>query len=179
MAKANTRRQKRKAKAPTPANDYLDATIERLAKGDHSEMVETKAEGQSSRTVLTRRFRASRLDALHRNGKLTVVQHFAGDWYRTRAEEAACSPSVIGGYGQGAGGSAQFYAFLPRTLAQLDAQSQLRQARAQWPIGMQGFMDRFLIRDEMPRYGGKQAVKALKDIRNALDELARWLRVGC
>ena len=167
---------RKKTKAARPSEIVWDATPERMAKGDYSEMVETKAEG-SSRTVKTRRFSSTKLDRMHRAGKLTWVQHFAGDWYRSKAEESELEQSVIGGYGQGVGGGVKFYAFLPRTVSAMDSANQLRAARQQWPIGMQGFMDRLLIHDDLPRYGGREAMRKISEIRRALDKLALWLRL--
>ena len=171
-----TAKSLRKRKARQPSVDCLDATPERLAKGDHNEFIETKHEG-SARTIRTRKFHAAKIDRLHRTGRLTWVQHFAGNWYRTKAEEARTEQSVISGYGQGVGGGVKFYAFLPRTNSALDAANQLRAARSQWPLGMQGFMDRLLIHDDLPRYGGRAAMRNLADIRRALDALAMWLRL--
>lgn len=175
MGKATGRKKGRSARLPQVTT--LDATPERLAKGDYSEMVETKEVGQSARAVQTRRFTSTKLDRLHRSGALTWVQHFAGDWYRTKAEESKCDPSVVSGYGQGVGGSVKFYAFLPRSVSQMDARDQLRAARQNWPVGMEGFMDRLLIHDAMPKYGGRAAMRNLADIRNALDVMAQWLRL--
>src|SRR3546814_20408233 len=48
---------------------------------------------------------------------------------------------------------------LPRTEAHLNARRQFMEARKEWPLSMQGFMDRFLIQDDMPRYGGSKAMQ--------------------
>src|SRR3546814_1317870 len=66
---------------------------------------------------------------------------------------------------------------LPRTEAQLNARRQFMEARKEWPISMQGFMDRFLIQDDMPRYGGSKAMRTIKQMQDALDRLADWLHL--
>src|SRR3546814_10377196 len=66
---------------------------------------------------------------------------------------------------------------LPRTEAQLNARRQFMEARKEWPLSMQGFMDRFLIQDDMPRYGGSKAMRTIKQMQDALDCLADWLHL--
>lgn len=172
------RGRKVKLKRKRPETEYMDATPERLAKGDYSEFIETKVEGQSARTTKARRFKSSKLDRLHRSGHLTWTQHYAGDWYRTTAESATTAPSVVSGYGQGVGGSVTFYAFLPKNIQQMEARDRIHEARKAWPDGMHGFMDRLLIRDELPAYGGRAAMRTVKEIQAALDAMARFLRIA-
>lgn len=164
---------------PRPqAVEYMDATPERLAKGDYSEIVQTKVEGQSARSTPTRRFKATKLDRLHRAGHIDWVQWYAGEWYRNTAQEADTAPSAISGYGQGIGGSVTFYAFLPRNIHQLEARDKLHAARKEWPDGMQGFMERLLLRDALPIYGGRAAMRTVAEIRKGLDAMAKFLRIA-
>ena len=71
-----------------------------------------------------------------------------------------------------------FYAFLPKNIKQLDAREKLRAARAEMPDHMRGFMDRLLIRDAFPVYGGRQAMRTLDEIRKGLDSIARHLKLA-
>lgn len=70
-----------------------------------------------------------------------------------------------------------FYAFLPRNIQQMEARDKIHEARKSWPAGMQGFMDRFLLRDEYPSYGGRAAMRTLREIQLSLDAMARFLRI--
>jgi len=38
-------------------------------------------------------------------------------------------------------------------------------------------MDRLLIHDELPRYGGRAAARNVQDMGKALDSLADWLKL--
>lgn len=157
---------------------HLDATPERLAKGDYSEWIDPRQidDNEQRNGTTARRFRDSYLDRLHRNGKLTWVQWYAGDWYRRCHESAFRHPKVTANYGDSNGGGECDYG-LPVTENQLRAREKLRAARTEWPKGMQGVMDRMLIHDAMPRYAGRKAMRAISDIRRALDAMAYHLRL--
>src|SRR3546814_6721906 len=47
-----------------------------------------------------RRFRSSHLDRLHKNGRLSWRQFYAGDVYRNTHARAALTPPVVAGYGE-------------------------------------------------------------------------------
>lgn len=164
-----THREK-KQKAPP-----IDATPERLAKEPDAEMVEVKDEKTKAGTVLVRRFRSTHLDRLHKNGKLTYIQWAAGEWYRNVYAEGHPAPRVTAKYGEHIPGGEPDYG-LARTDAQRKARDTWRQARAEWSRDQQGYMDRLLIKDELPRYGGRKAQRSIAFIRNALDDLAEYLR---
>ena len=168
----------RKRRPRPQAVEYMDATPERLAKGDYSEIVQTKVEGQSVRATPTRRFTTAKIDRLYRSNHLTWEQWYAGKWYAETAEKADTAPSSISGYGQGIGGSVTFYAFLPRNIHQLEARDKLHAARKEWPDGMQGFMERLLLRDALPIYGGRAAMRTVAEIRKGLDAMAKFLRIA-
>lgn len=158
----------------------IDATPERLAKGDESEFV-NPAEIDSKQTIaLTRRFRSSHLDRLYRkddpSSKLSWAQYYAGDWYRNLHARCHFALSVVASYGERTSAGEPSYG-LARTEAQARARQQYREARQHWPEGMTGFMERLLIRNEYPRYGGRAAMRNLDQIRAALSAMARYLRL--
>lgn len=155
----------------------IDATPERIAKG-HSEMVNpAEIDSREQQIGLTRRFRSSHIDRLYRNDRLTWVQWYAGDWYRNTHHRARFGLSVVASYGERTSASEPAYG-LPRTESQLRARRAVMDARGQWPRDMIGFMDRLLIHDEMPKYGGRAAARNLTRIRGALDVLAMHLRLS-
>lgn len=165
----------RKRKKVQQPRDHIDATPERLAKGDHSEMVNPAEIDSAEQPIgLTRRFKTSHLDRLHRNERLTWTQWYAGDWYRTTHARCGFSGSVVAGYGERTTGGEISYG-LARTERQAQARDLFRAARSHWPRDMIGFMDRFLIHDELPRYGGREAARRISRIGEALDQLNDWL----
>lgn len=168
---------RRKIKPKSPFTPPLDATPERLSKGDDSEIINpAEIDDREQAITLTRRFRSSTLDRLHRNGKLTWAQWYAGDQYRNAYHRSAFLLNVVASYGERTTGGEMSYG-LPRTEAQLRARNFVKQCREQIPFEMRGFMDRLLIHDEMPKYGGRAAMRNLTQIRNALDCLAYWMRL--
>src|SRR3546814_1700657 len=92
----------------------------------------------------------------------------ACDWYRNLHHRGRFGLQVVASYGERTTGGEVGYG-LPRTEAQLNARRQFMEARKEWPISMQGFMDRFLIQDDMPRYGGSKAMRTIKQMQDALD----------
>src|SRR3546814_7664241 len=81
------------------ATDVIDATPERLAKGDDSTFVNpAEIDSGEQHISLTRRFTLSHIDRLYRNEKLTWEQWYAGDWYRTQYFIGAIGSRVTGAY---------------------------------------------------------------------------------
>ncbi len=169
---------KRRA-APVRMPSGFDATPERIAKESGDVVQGLPDPGKP--IVYARQFRAPHLDRLYRAGALTWVQHYAGNWYRETHERCRFSLSIVASYGERTGAGeppGTFGVGLPRAEAQLRARKQLAGAREQWPQAMRGFMDRLILHDAMPRYGGRAAARNLTDIRNALDILAAHLRMS-
>lgn len=153
----------------------VDATPERLAKGDHSEFVNPATIDSSEQRIgLTRRFKSSHLDRLYANDRLTWVQWHAGDWYRTQHQRCSYALSVVASYGEQTSAGEVSYG-LPRSEAQLRARTILRAARSAFPVDMVGFMERLLVHDELPKYGGRAASRNIARIAEALDALAAWI----
>ena len=188
MKSRPSKRLKRQARSPNkpvivdnkPA--IVDATAERLAKGDSFEFVDPSRMDSAKHEIgLVRRFRSAHLDRLYRKdqpekSKFTDRQFAAGDWYRSTHARCNFALSVVASYGERTSASEPSYG-LPRTEAQLHARRQWMMARTKFPLGMVGFMDRFLIHDDLPRYGGSNAARRVKEIAEALDRLADWLRL--
>jgi hypothetical protein len=153
-------------------------TDERLAKGDQVEWVNPAEIDSSEQQIgLTRRFKASHLDRLYRNNSLSWVEWYAGDWYRNQHARCGFALSVVGGYGVATSAGETSYG-LPRTEAQARARQVFMAARKTFPIAMVAFMERLLIEDDMPRLGGRAALRNVIGIRRALDQLAEWLFLG-
>jgi hypothetical protein len=168
-------RGKRKVKAPHQV--ALDATPERLSKGDGFEFINPAHIDDTEQPIgRVRRFRASMLDRLHDRGKLTYAQWYAGDVYRNTYHRAAIGSSAVSSYGERSTGGECSYG-LPRTESQLRARRFIRDASNQLPFEDRGFIDRFLIYDDLPRYGGRQAMRTVSQIRLSLDLMAVWMRL--
>ena len=172
---AAQRSTKPRAKEPRDKGVLLDATPERLAKEPDAEIIEVRDDRNRAGTVIVRRFRSTHLDRLHKNGRLTLAQWTAGDWYRNKYEEGHPPLRVTAKYGEHVPGGEPDYG-LARNAAQLRARDDWKKAREQWSREQQGYMDRLLIRDELPRYGGRRAMQNMTFIRHALDDLASYLR---
>src|SRR3546814_524880 len=92
---------KRKARARVEFVTAMDATPERLAKGDHSEMVNPAEIDDTEQAIArVRRFRSSHLDRLHKNGRLSWRQCYAGDWYRNLHHRGRFGLQVVASYGE-------------------------------------------------------------------------------
>lgn len=171
-------RRRGKKKVAVAFVPHVDATPERLAKGDDSEWVNAAEIDDREQAInRVRRFRSSMLDRLHNNGQITWHQWYAGDCYRNAHARAAMSPSVVAAYGERTTVGECSYG-LARTESQVRARNFLRQCREQIPFDMRGFMDRFLIHDDLPRYGGNQYNRTVKQIRRTLDSLALFMRIA-
>jgi len=172
---ARRRSKKKVALAFVP---HVDATPERLAKGDDSEWVNAAEIDDREQAInRVRRFRSSMLDRLHNNGQITWHQWYAGDQYRNAHARAAMAPSVVAAYGERTTVGECSYG-LARTESQVRARNFLRQCREQIPFDMRGFMERFLIHDDLPRYGGNQYNRKVTQIRTTLDTLAAFMRIS-
>lgn len=153
----------------------MDATPERLAKEPDAALEVVSDDTRMAAGITVRRFRSTHLDRLHKNGQLTRVQWSAGDWYRDKYKEGHSEPRVTAKYGERVPGGEPSFG-LPRSEAQLRVKEKWLAARSQWTQDQQGFMDRMLIRDEYPRYGGSKAMRNIAFIRRALDVMAEYLR---
>jgi hypothetical protein len=163
-----------------PANVVtgFDATPERLAKNDDSEIVAAAILSATERRGKARQFTVSQLDRWKKSGIVTYRQWLAGDHYRNTHHSAKFSLSVVACYGERSNpgeGPGTFGYGLPRQEAAASARQHLRDMRAQWPQELQGYMDRLLIHDTLPRYGGRAHHHSVTKIRNALEELCRYL----
>lgn len=164
-----------------------DATKERLrhAQNDGAdpwEFVDPSRIDSIQPIGLVRRFRATHLDRWYKRDKpeksiLTYRQWSAGDWYRNTYYRAVRAPSVIASYGERVTGGEPDYG-LARTDAQIKARELWREARETFQRNMVGFMDRFLLHNELPRYGGgKDRGYAVSSVRVELDGLGDWLKL--
>lgn len=169
--------------------EIVDATPERIIKAlainDDGEILDDGSEWINAAEIdpreqainRVRRFRHTMLDRLHHTQKLTWVQWYAGDRYRETYARSQIESSAIASYGERTSNGEIAYG-LPRTIGQLKARQIMREYRQAIPTNMRGFMDRFLIRDALPRYGGRAHNRQVSDIRNALDTLAQFMRLG-
>lgn len=172
MARAKRKRNRSNLKLA------LDATPERLTKGDDSDFV-NPAEIDSFEQPIgrVRRFKASHLDRLYSRQKLTWAQWYAGDWYRQQHYRARYSLSVVSSYGERTTGGDISYG-LPRSEAQLRARKLIKDARDRFPIHMRSLMDKLLIHDDLPIYSRRISLRTINEIQSSLDRLAGWLLVG-
>ncbi|ODU22765.1 MAG: hypothetical protein ABS87_00945 [Sphingomonas sp. SCN 67-18] len=93
--------KKTKRKARQIVNAVIDATPERLAKGDASEFINpAKIDSGEQPIGRARRFRSSHLDRLYANRRLTWTQWHAGDWYRNQHARCHFALSVVASYGE-------------------------------------------------------------------------------
>jgi len=176
-------RARKKVRVRVVAQPVIDATPERLGKGDDFDFINPAKIDSSEQPIgLTRRFRSTHLDRLYRKddperSRLTHRQYAAGDWYRSQHARCSFAMAVISSYGERTSAGEPSYG-LPRSEAQARARQVWRTARSRFSIGMVGFMDRFLIHDELPRYGGSAAMRNIQQIQRALDDLADWLQLN-
>lgn len=167
--------------------EAVDATSERLRHAanegtDPWEFVDPSRIDSVQPIGLVRRFRATHLDRWYKRDKpeksiLTFRQWYAGDWYRSTHARAGFNMSVIASYGERTSQGEPSYG-LARTEAQAQQRDLWREGRQQFPMAMRGFMDRLLIHDDLPRYGGTQRMKNIRDVGIALDCLADWLKIA-
>jgi hypothetical protein len=169
MPRATSKRKPRKAPA-APIVSGLDATPERLAKGD-SDIVIALIDKAGERPGKARQFRASHLDRLHKSGALSYAQFLAGDWYRTQHAMARFGGSIISSYEGRTSRSEPGYG-LPSTERQLRARNQLAAARRVIPREMIGFIDRLLLHDELPSRRNRSGQRTIREISDALNVLA-------
>jgi hypothetical protein len=171
-------RVRRKRKQQTARIEIIDATPERIAKAD-SEFV-NPAEIDSSEQAIgyVRRIKAdTRLDKWYRAKIISQIQFDAGNWYRTVHHASCVEPRVVAAYGERTTNGSINYG-LPANNRQMTARLALREARSVFPREMVGFMDRFLLRDALPNYRGRQQMRTIAQARQALSDLASYLRMG-
>lgn len=156
----------------------LDATPERLAKGDDFEFINPAEIDDTEQPIgYVRRFRASKLDRLYRTGRLTWGQWYAGEQYRSAYHRSGILLSVIASYGERTSAGEISYG-LARTERQATARQFCHSLMNEIPFSDRGFMMRFLVHDELPRYGGRKAMRSITQIRKALDAMAVYLKLA-
>src|SRR3546814_3221610 len=106
----------------------------------------------------------------------TAYEMRISDWSSDVCSSDLLTPPVVAGYGERTSAGEISYG-LARTDSQLRARKFLRECRESIPFEMRGFMDRLLIHDDLPRYGGRKAMRSLSQIRGALDKLADFMRL--
>jgi hypothetical protein len=177
----HAKRKPMKAKGPPVVMvTGIDATPERLAKDPDNDIVPAGIEKLGERQGKARQFRATHLDRLHKSGNLSYLQWYAGNVYRETHARCHFALSVVASYGERSGAAehpGNFGFGLPRQEAQVRARDQMRLMRSEFPRELQGFMDRLLIHDSMPRYAGRAAMRNMAEIRKGLDALALYLRL--
>jgi hypothetical protein len=169
LARSGARRKRRGPKQYAA----VDATPERFAKGDAAEFV-NPAEIDSSEQPIgrVRRFvTRPRLDRWHTSGVITQRQYSAGDRYRTLHQRAFSEPRVVSAYGERTTGGEPDYG-LARTDAQQKARERFRMARLCVPADILGFIDRLLLKNNLPSYRGRAQMHTISQTRDALDKLA-------
>lgn len=167
-------RTKRKARA---AIEFVDATPERIAKGDYSELVNPAEIDSSEQPIgLTRRFRGSRLDSLYKNGKITYRAKLAGAWFEGVCERATINQKLNVNLNSNGGGGVVFD-FLPRTDAQEKAQALRAWALKEVPENMRGFLLRLCTRNELPSRHDRAGFRAVVELCKALEGLADSLKM--
>lgn len=172
MAKA-----RRKQKAIT-TEKRIDATPERLAMGESDMVNPAEIDSKEQPIGLTRRFSSSTIERLYKNERLSWRQFYAGQWYQQTYERCRFTGPGVAGYGErtGAGANPGDFGYgLPQQEAAVRARQELAKARGSFTPDMRGFMERLLIRDEMPKYGGRAAMRNLGQISGALERLANYL----
>ena len=166
--------------APQQQVTGYDATPERLAKED-SAIVPTMRDPGENRLKKARQFRKPHLDRWHKAGILDQRQYDAGNYYRETHERQSLRLRVVASYGERTGAPVHpgdFGYGLPTLNAQAEARSKMFRMRQLLTRYEQGLIDAFVLHDHLPRYGGKQRSGIIKAMRDALDELAEYLRLG-
>lgn len=177
-----------KRKRKIDLEPVLDATPERIGHAlketsDPWDFVNPALIDSNQTIGLVRRFRTSHLDRWYRKdcdkSLLTWRQWYAGDWYRNMHHRAGFTMSVVSNLRERTSGGSPSYG-LARTEQQARARDQWREARAGFSKDMVGFMDRFLLRNELPRLPGGYKGRTVEKVAGELDELADWIKLpGC
>ena len=156
-----------------PKEGVVDATPERLTKGDSSEFINPARIDSAEQPIgHVRRFSVdTKLDKWHRGEVINQRQFAAGHEYRRLHGQSVSTPRVIASYGQAVTGGETDYG-MSRTVAHYRIRKKWRSARASMDVGMVGFMDRFLIRDDLPNARGRAQMKTIAAIKEELDKLA-------
>jgi hypothetical protein len=119
-----------------------------------------------------RKFRLHMIDRLHRNNKLTYEQHAAGSWYRDQWDRGRYDNPRTSDPGRARGSNV--LSFIP--VNQQRARDNWLEARTKWPTGMLGFMERLILRNELPKRHHRAMARDLAAIRAALDAMVKHLR---
>src|SRR6478735_5171500 len=148
--KGSARRKPTKLVVPPEYAANIDATPQRLAKGDEYEFV-NPAEIDSSEQPIgrTRRFgKLSQLDKWHVAQVITQRQFWAGHTYRVLHRGAFALPRVVSSYGERTTGGETDYG-LARNAAQARARQKWRDARANISVRYLGSIDRLLLQNAL------------------------------
>lgn len=173
MTKGRTKNRRARMAMGRANERHLDATPERLGKGDDSEFVDPAKIDSSEQPIgSVRRFRKTpHLDRWHNNGVITQRQWWAGDAYRRLYEGMQNLPRVVASYGERTTGGEPDYG-LARTDAQARRRVSFRAARSMLPMDVIGLVDRLLLRNDLPEYRGRKQMDAIAEARRGLDALA-------
>ena len=151
----------------------VDATPERLSKGDASDYVNPALIDDTEQPIgLVRRFKSSYLDRLYIAHKIDDRQYNAGVWYQRWHHKASFTLSVIANYGERTTKGEPGYG-LARTRSQLHARQLIADARSVFT--QPDMMDRLLAHDETPRVSGRAFARMIKAIGDDLNLLADWI----
>jgi hypothetical protein len=173
MAKPKTKNRRARMAAGRSSERHLDASPERLAKGDDFEFINPAKIDSSEQPIgNVRRFRKTpHLDRWHNNGVITQRQWWAGDAYRRLYEGMQNLPRVVSSYGERTTGGEPDYG-LARTDAQARRRVSFRAARSMLPLDVLGLVDKLLLRNDLPEYRGRKQMHAIEEARRGLDALA-------
>lgn len=167
----------RKRKKFEVAEQVVDATPERIAKGDDFEFINPALIDSSEQpNSYARRFKSTTLDRLLRNGAITGRQFDAGDWLREQYERCGFETRVTASWQEPVSGGEPSCG-LARTEFQASARRLYREALDAIPTHMLGYTVRLVIHDQQPRYGGNQYYRTIRELGVALDRLATWRRI--
>ncbi|MFS0736948.1 hypothetical protein ABC347_07850 [Sphingomonas sp. 1P06PA] len=157
--------------------EHIDATPERLAKGDDFAFVNPAEIDSAEQPIgLTRRFAASHLDRLYKADRIDWRCWYAGGWYQRQHEACRFTSSVVANYGGMTSNGEPSYG-LARTEKQVQARKVLHDARRHIPAHMLGYVDRLLLHDAMPDRRNRAGQRTLKDLAVALSRLADFLLI--
>lgn len=174
MRRGKGRGRKLRANGVRAASRIVDATPERLAKSDHSEIINPALIDSSEQPIgRVRRFRDSWIDRMYRREQLTYAQWFACGWYRDLHAAAFTAPRVVADYGQGAGGAGSGNYGQAFSEAQQRKRVLFRHAREHIPATMLALVEDLVLRDAMPALAnGQQRARFAARIATAVQPLA-------
>src|SRR3546814_13388327 len=120
---------------------------------------------------MSRRCTMTHIDRRYRNEKRMWEPWYARDWERTKYFIGASGSRVTGAYESRSSGGEPSYG-MATTERQANARRKWREARTHIPPHMLGYIDRLVIHDELPKYGGRANARTIKQLGDALDVLA-------